>query len=335
MHALDAIFSPQSVAVVGASTTPGKVGHDIFANILRGGYTRHPLSCQSQRQIDFMCARLSVGKNRYPRSSGSGHAHSPPALALEAVKEAVPNRGLRGLSSFRPDFREVGPERGAEIENRIVAMCQEAGIRLVGPNCLGVINPHAEVRLNASFSARMPKPGKHLLYIPKRRLVYGRSRFCRRPGLRVFKVYLHRQQGRCGRTGSIALSARGPEHRGHHDLPGRTAPGTGICRNGKRNYFRLSQNAGVGDQIRPDHGRRGGGRLAYRCAGRIRSGLRRDFQANRYHPGGINPRAFSILRAPLPTKRRAPSASCAERFPTGTGWPSSPMPVDRESWPPT
>ncbi|MGD2010789.1 MAG: CoA-binding protein, partial [Desulfobacterales bacterium] len=39
MHALDAIFSPQSVAVVGASTTPGKVGHDIFANILRGGYT--------------------------------------------------------------------------------------------------------------------------------------------------------------------------------------------------------------------------------------------------------------------------------------------------------
>ncbi|MFZ0483567.1 MAG: CoA-binding protein, partial [Desulfobacterales bacterium] len=39
MHKLDAIFSPKSVAVVGASTTPGKVGHDIFANILRGGYS--------------------------------------------------------------------------------------------------------------------------------------------------------------------------------------------------------------------------------------------------------------------------------------------------------
>ena len=55
-------------------------------------------------------------------------------------------------------FKEVGGE-GLEIENRIVAMCREAGVRVVGPNCLGVINPLADVRLNASFSSRMPAAG--------------------------------------------------------------------------------------------------------------------------------------------------------------------------------
>jgi len=55
-------------------------------------------------------------------------------------------------------FREVGGE-GLEIENTIVGLCREAGVRVVGPNCLGVINPLADVRLNASFSARMPKAG--------------------------------------------------------------------------------------------------------------------------------------------------------------------------------
>ena len=55
-------------------------------------------------------------------------------------------------------FREVGPE-GRKIEDRIVAVCREAGVRVVGPNCLGVINPQPSVSLNASFSARMPKAG--------------------------------------------------------------------------------------------------------------------------------------------------------------------------------
>ncbi|MEN8781732.1 MAG: CoA-binding protein, partial [Desulfobacterales bacterium] len=157
MHALDAIFSPQSVAVVGASTTPGKVGHDIFANILRGGYTGtlYPVNPNAK---SILCVRAYPSVKEIPDQVDLAMLILPPRLALEAVKEAAES-GVKGIVVVSAGFREVG-ERGAEIENRIVSICKEAAIRLVGPNCLGVINPLPEVRLNASFSARMPKPGK-------------------------------------------------------------------------------------------------------------------------------------------------------------------------------
>jgi acetyltransferase len=81
----------------------------------------------------------------------------PPRRALGALDEAI-RKGVKGVVVVSAGFREVGPE-GRAIEDRMVAMCREAGVRMVGPNCLGVINPQPSVRLNASFSARMPNPG--------------------------------------------------------------------------------------------------------------------------------------------------------------------------------
>jgi acetyltransferase len=76
---------------------------------------------------------------------------------MKAVEDAV-GKGVGGIVIVSAGFREVGGE-GLEIENRIAGMCREAGVRLVGPNCLGVINPVPSVSLNASFSARMPASG--------------------------------------------------------------------------------------------------------------------------------------------------------------------------------
>ncbi|MCX5836429.1 MAG: acetate--CoA ligase family protein [Deltaproteobacteria bacterium] len=156
MNNLDAIFSPESVAIVGASNTPGKVGHDIFANILRGGYTGtiYPVNPK---------ARSILSVKAYPTISDIPDPVDlaiiilPPEASLAAVEESV-RKGIKGIVIVSAGFREVGGE-GLEIENRIVSICKNAGIRLVGPNCLGVINPVASVSLNASFSARMPVPG--------------------------------------------------------------------------------------------------------------------------------------------------------------------------------
>ena len=156
MNNLDAIFSPESVAIVGASNTPGKVGHDIFANILRGGYTGtiYPVNPK---------ARSILSVKAYPTISDIPDPVDlaiiilPPEASLAAVEESV-RKGIKGIVIVSAGFREVGGE-GLEIENRIVSICKNAGIRLVGPNCLGVINPVASVSLNASFSARMPAPG--------------------------------------------------------------------------------------------------------------------------------------------------------------------------------
>jgi acetyltransferase len=81
----------------------------------------------------------------------------PPKFALKAVGQAI-EKGVKGIVIVSAGFREVGGE-GREIEDRIVDMCREAGVRLIGPNCLGVINPVPSASLNASFSTRMPEPG--------------------------------------------------------------------------------------------------------------------------------------------------------------------------------
>lgn len=156
MHALDSIFSPSSVAVVGASTTPGKVGHDIFKNILRGGFTGvlYPVN-PGARSILSVKAYPSL--EDIPDPVDLAILILPPQYALEAVNQAV-KKEVKGIVIVSAGFREVGGE-GLRIENTIVELCREAGIRLIGPNCLGVINPVPATQLNASFSTRMPAAG--------------------------------------------------------------------------------------------------------------------------------------------------------------------------------
>lgn len=156
MDKLDSIFSPQSLAVVGASTTPGKVGHDIFVNILKGGYrgTLYPVN-PSARSVSSVRAYPSV--TDIPDDIDLTMIILPPGPALAATQEAI-EKGTKGIVIVSAGFREVGKE-GLEVENKIVSLCRQAGVRLIGPNCLGVINPLPNVRLNASFSARMPKAG--------------------------------------------------------------------------------------------------------------------------------------------------------------------------------
>jgi acetyltransferase len=156
MEKMEAIFAPRSVAVIGASTTPGKVGHDIFANILRGGYqgVLYPVNPSAK---SILSVRAYPGVTEVPDEVDLAMIILPPGRAVQAVEESIA-KGVQGIVIVSAGFREVGPE-GRAIEDRIVAMCREAGVRMVGPNCLGVINPHPSVHLNASFSARMPASG--------------------------------------------------------------------------------------------------------------------------------------------------------------------------------
>jgi acetyltransferase len=153
---LDAIFSPKSVAVVGASTTAGKVGHDIFVNILKAGYkgTLYPVNPKANAVASV---RAYPAIADLPEAPDLAMIILPPVLALKAVGEAI-DKGVKGIVIVSAGFKEIGGD-GLEIENKIVERCREAGVRLVGPNCLGVINPSESVSLNASFSARMPKAG--------------------------------------------------------------------------------------------------------------------------------------------------------------------------------
>ena len=156
MQNLDAIFSPQAVAVIGASAKAGKVGHDIFANILKGDYkgTLYPVNPLAK---SILSIRAYPSITDVPDDVDLAIIILPPRLALKAVEEAVKKK-VNGIVIVSAGFREVGGE-GLEIENKIASICKKAGVRLVGPNCLGVINPLPSVSLNASFSTRMPACG--------------------------------------------------------------------------------------------------------------------------------------------------------------------------------
>jgi acetyltransferase len=156
MKDLDPIFSPKSVAVIGASTTKGKVGHDIFVNILTGGFqgTLYPVNPKA-KSISSVRAYPTIAE--LPEAPDLAMIILPPKLALTAVEQAI-DKGAKGIVIVSAGFKEVGGE-GLEMEKKIVALCRDANVRLVGPNCLGVINPAADVSLNASFSNRMPKAG--------------------------------------------------------------------------------------------------------------------------------------------------------------------------------
>ncbi|MFP4444704.1 MAG: acetate--CoA ligase family protein, partial [Desulfosudaceae bacterium] len=153
---LDAIFSPESVAVIGASSSPGKVGHDIFANVLRGEYqgTLYPVNLKARSILSVRCypSLLDI-----PDPIDLAMVILPPPAALQSVDECV-QKGVKGIVIVSAGFKEVGGE-GAKIEKQIADKCHAAGIPLIGPNCLGVINPSPQVRLNASFSTRIPHPG--------------------------------------------------------------------------------------------------------------------------------------------------------------------------------
>jgi len=156
MDRLDAIFAPETIAVIGVSTQKGKVGHDIFANILFGGFTGtlYPVNPKAKSVLSVKCYTSITS---IPDPIDLGMIILPPKAALTAVKECIA-KGVKGIVIVSAGFKEVGGE-GAKIEKKIKTLCANAKVRLVGPNCLGVINPSPKVSLNASFSARMPTPG--------------------------------------------------------------------------------------------------------------------------------------------------------------------------------
>ncbi|MEZ4568695.1 MAG: CoA-binding protein, partial [Desulfobacterales bacterium] len=156
MDRLDAIFSPESVAVIGASSTPGKVGHDIFENILKGGFkgTLYPVNPSARSVLSVRCYKSIM---EIPDPVDLAMIILPPQIAVKTVDDCI-EKGVKGIVIVSAGFKEVGGQ-GSKIEDEIAEKCRNAGIRLIGPNCLGVINPGDSVRLNASFSSRMPNKG--------------------------------------------------------------------------------------------------------------------------------------------------------------------------------
>lgn len=150
------LFHPASVAVVGASRQPGAVGRRILDSLITAGFNGpvYPVNPHAHH----------VGSIRaYPSVAAIGEAVDLAVIAVPAriVPEAIEDcaaAGVRGLVLITAGFAEVGDE-GKVRQQRLVEQIRQHGMRMVGPNCLGLLHTHPEVRLNASFAPRMPPPG--------------------------------------------------------------------------------------------------------------------------------------------------------------------------------
>ena len=136
---LDGILRPKSVAVIGASTSPDKLGHEILKNILDGGYQGavYPINPKADTILDLPC------------HTNVKELQEPPDLAVliipaRFVPQAIQDcgeKGVKGAVIITGGFSEAGAE-GEELQQQTTEVARKFGVRLIGPNCQGVNNPH-------------------------------------------------------------------------------------------------------------------------------------------------------------------------------------------------
>src|SRR5690242_18639366 len=144
-HALDSIFHPSSVAVIGATEKPGSVGRTILWNLLSSpfGGTVYPVN-PTRPAILGVKACPSIAAIGEPVDLA---VIVTPAKTAPAIVAECGEAGVRGVIIISAGFKEVGAE-GAELERQVLTAARRYGIRVVGPNCLGVMNPIE--RMNAT-----------------------------------------------------------------------------------------------------------------------------------------------------------------------------------------
>ena len=151
---LESLLKPNSVAVIGASRTPGKVGHEILANLINGGFDGEivPVNPSADEVLGLKCYS---DLQTYGKGVEMSVISVPTKLVMAATESSI-NAGAKAIVVITAGFKEVG-EKGAKLEIQLKNLCQSRDVRLMGPNCLGLIN--SQHKMNASFATKMPKPG--------------------------------------------------------------------------------------------------------------------------------------------------------------------------------
>src|SRR5579872_6871709 len=151
---LDVFFAPKNVAVVGATENPGSVGRTVLWNLVTSpfGGTVYPVNPKRPSVLGVK-AYKSIGE--IPEEIDLAVIVTPPPTIPGLIRECGES-GVRGVVVISAGFRETGPE-GAELERQLLREAQAAGIRVIGPNCLGVMCPLSG--LNASIATAIARPG--------------------------------------------------------------------------------------------------------------------------------------------------------------------------------
>ncbi len=155
-NTLDALFRPRSVAVVGASRRRGTIGGEIFANLLAHGFTG-PVYPVNPTSDVVQSVRAYPTVSQCPGPVDLAVVVVPKDRVLDAVEDCG-RKGVKGLVVITAGFAEVGSE-GRALQDSLRSSVRRHGMRLVGPNCLGLVNTDPAVSLDATFAPVWPPAG--------------------------------------------------------------------------------------------------------------------------------------------------------------------------------
>ncbi|MGD0415995.1 MAG: bifunctional acetate--CoA ligase family protein/GNAT family N-acetyltransferase [Terriglobales bacterium] len=153
-YGLDAMFAPGSVAVIGASSRPGSVGRAVLENLMQGGFHGEVYAVNATHP-EVLGLKAYASIRDIPHPVDLVVVATPAATVPQLIGECV-DAGSRSVVVISAGFRECGAE-GAALEHQIQEQLRRGSLRLIGPNCLGVMFP--AIGLNATFAKEAPKAG--------------------------------------------------------------------------------------------------------------------------------------------------------------------------------
>ncbi len=154
IKSLAAFFEPRTVAIIGASQNPDKVGYKILSNLKRAGFTGTivPVNPSATSILDVKCYK---SLDEFADSIDQVVIVVPRKAVMEAVHQSIA-KGVKAMTVITAGFKEQDHE-GAELEKELAELCKKAGVALLGPNCLGHLNTHGNMDL--SFGNKWPAIG--------------------------------------------------------------------------------------------------------------------------------------------------------------------------------
>jgi len=156
MNAVRGMLAPRSIAVIGAGRKRRTIGGEVFHNLMDGGFNGpvYPVNPGAE-VVQSVRAYKSILDIDGPVDLAV--IVVPAKLTMQAARECA-QKGVHGMVVITAGFGETGPA-GKEMQKELLGIAREAGMRVIGPNCMGVINTHDDVRMNATFSPNAPIQG--------------------------------------------------------------------------------------------------------------------------------------------------------------------------------
>ncbi len=148
-------LEPTSIAIVGASPETQKLGHYILRNVLTQGFAGavYPIN---PKHDEIMGRQAYTSISAVPETIDMVVVVTPASTVIDIARQCA-EKGVKTLVVISAGFGEIGTKEGIDLERKLLQVCRKGGMRLIGPNCLGILRPN--IGLNASFASFLPKKG--------------------------------------------------------------------------------------------------------------------------------------------------------------------------------